>query len=101
MDKNRGRDPAKLQGGDVTSVAWVQWDWPRTLSTPERAILELLDELLDWESFHHADIIMEGLSPLSPRRMQKLLVACDSVKVKRLFLLLRRSPPSRLAKAPR
>lgn len=24
---------------------WGQWDWPLTLSTPERALLELLDEL--------------------------------------------------------
>jgi transcriptional regulator with AbiEi antitoxin domain of type IV toxin-antitoxin system len=29
---------------------------------------------------------MEGLSNLSPRRLQKLLCDCRSVKVKRLFL---------------
>jgi hypothetical protein len=28
---------------------------------------------------------MEGLSDLAPRRLQKLLVRCRSVKVKRLF----------------
>jgi len=30
-------------------------------------------------------MLMEGLANLSPRRMQKLLVGCRSVKVKRLF----------------
>lgn len=64
---------------------WGQWDWPLTLSTPERALLELLDELPTRESFHQADMLMEGLSNLSPRRLQKLLADCRSVKVKRLF----------------
>lgn len=61
------------------------WRWPLTLSTLERAYLELLDELPDRESFHQADVLMEGLSDLSPRRLQKLLEACRSIKVKRLF----------------
>jgi Transcriptional regulator, AbiEi antitoxin, Type IV TA system/Transcriptional regulator, AbiEi antitoxin N-terminal domain len=65
---------------------WGQWDWPLTLSSPERAILELLDELPLHESFHQADMLMEGLTTLSPRRLQKLLDDCRSVKVKRLFL---------------
>jgi len=30
--------------------------------------------------------LMEGMSDLSPRRLQTLLEACASVKVKRLFL---------------
>ena len=61
------------------------WDWPLTLSTPERAILELLDKLPERESFEHVDKLMEGLSTLSPRRLDKLLADCHSVKVKRLF----------------
>lgn len=64
---------------------WGQWDWPLTLSSPERAILETLDELPERESFHQADMLMEGLATLSPRRLQKLLEDCRSVKVKRLF----------------
>ena len=64
---------------------WGQWNWPLTLSTPERAVLELLDELPDRETFHQADMLMEGLSSLSPRRLQRLLRACTNVKVKRLF----------------
>jgi hypothetical protein len=64
---------------------WGQWDWPLTVSTPERAILELLDELPRRETFHQADMLMEGLATLSPGRLQELLDDCRSVKVKRLF----------------
>ena len=64
---------------------WGQWEWPLTMSSPERAILELLDEVPERETFHQADVLMEGLRNLSPRRVQTLLVACRSVKVKRLF----------------
>lgn len=67
-------------------MPWGQWNWPLTYSTPERAILELLDELPERETFHQTDMLMEGLASFSPRRMQRLLVACTSVKVKRLFL---------------
>jgi len=65
---------------------WGQWEWPLTMSSPERAILELLDEVPERETFHQADVLMEGLRNLSPRRLQTLLVACRNVKVKRLFL---------------
>lgn len=68
-----------------TVERWGQWDWPLTLSTPERAILELLDEVPERETFHHADKLFEGLSGLRPKRLQKLLTDCKNVKVKRLF----------------
>jgi hypothetical protein len=58
---------------------------PLRYSSKERAVLELLDELPEHESFHQADALMEGMSDLSPRRLQNLLEACASVKVKRLF----------------
>lgn len=77
-----GKDP--FEHG-VTSQPWGQWDWPLTLSTPERALLEMLDELPSHESFHQVDKLVEGLTTLSPRRLQKLLVDCRSVKVRRLF----------------
>jgi hypothetical protein len=73
-----------LQAG-LTIQPWGQWDWPLTLSSPERAILELLDELPEHESFHQVDKLMESLTNLSPRRLQKLLEGCRNVKVKRLF----------------
>jgi hypothetical protein len=65
---------------------WGQWEWPLTMSSPERAILELLAEVPERETFHQADVLMEGLGNLSLRRVHTLLVACRSVKVKRLFL---------------
>ena len=68
-----------------TIIPWGQWDWPLTLSAPERAILEVLDGLPAHESFELADKFMESLTTLRPRRLQKLLVDCKSIKVKRLF----------------
>lgn len=72
-----------LTTGGTTSAKWK--DWPLTLSTPELALLQLLDELPQHESFHQVDKLFEGLANLSPHRLQKLLVDCQSVKVKRLF----------------
>jgi len=72
--------------GGVSTINWGGLDsWPLVVSTPERAVLELLDELPNQESFHQVDVLMEGLTSLSPRRLQKLLQDCRSVKVKRLF----------------
>lgn len=73
-----------LQGGMLIRH-WGQWRWPLVMSTPERAYLELLDELPQNETFHMADVIMEGLVTISPRRMQALLEKTKSIKVKRLF----------------
>ena len=65
---------------------WGKWDWLLVASSPERAILELLDEVPERETFHQADMLFEGLRNLSPRKLQPLLETCRSVKVKRLFL---------------
>ena len=72
--------------GGLTRLSWGHWDWPLGLSTPERAILELLDEVPARETFHQADKLMESLRTLSPRRLQQLLEECSNIKVKRLFL---------------
>ncbi len=69
----------------LTSLSWGQWDWPLTLSVPERAYLELLDQLPRYETFHQADMLMQAASNFSPRRLQELLSDCASIKVKRLF----------------
>ena len=81
---NTGESADALQAGEFRRM-WDQGEWPLTVSRPERALLELLDELPKNESFHQVDVLVEGLRNLSPRRMQKLLVDCKSVKVKRLF----------------
>jgi len=72
-----------LAGGPTLSP----WRWPMRLSSPERAILEALDELPDHESFHTVDVMFQGLTNLRPRRLMSLLQACRSVKVKRLFFV--------------
>jgi hypothetical protein len=74
-----------LQELSLKTLPWGQWGWPLTISRRERAILELLDELPNRESFHQADVIMQGAATLSPKRLQVLLDKCLSVKVKRLF----------------
>jgi len=82
-----------LQAGTVRALG--EGDRALIVSTPERAFLELLAELPDRESFHHADMIAEGLRTLSPRRLNLLLKDCRSVKVKRLFFWFadRHAPP--------
>lgn len=82
---DRTADPAPIHG----SLKWRYFgdgDWPIILSTPERAILELLDQLPGRETFHQTDMLMEGLVNLSPERLNRLLRECRSVKVRRLFL---------------
>jgi hypothetical protein len=74
-----------LASASLTQQPWGHWHWPLILSTPERAILELLDEVPDRETFHQADVLMEGLRNLSPKRLEMLLEDCKSIKVKRLF----------------
>lgn len=87
---------------DLTIQPWGHWDWPLTLSSPERAVLELMDELPGRESFHQVDKLMEGLVNLSPRRLQKLLEDCKSIKVKRLFFFFAdRHEPAWLKKIER
>jgi hypothetical protein len=84
----KGVNAQPSRGADAGFLVqpWGEWDWGLVLSAPERAILELLDELpAGRESFEQADKLMEGLSNLSPHRLQKLLARCRSIKVKRLF----------------
>jgi hypothetical protein len=76
---------ASRNNATTTVQPWGQWNWPLVLSTPERAILELLDELPSRETFHQADQLFGGMANLSPRRLQELLADCRNVKVKRLF----------------
>jgi len=76
---------SKALDGALRINRWGQWNWPLVMSMPERAYLELLDELPHKETFHMADVIMEGLVNLSPRRTQLLLESCKNIKVKRLF----------------
>jgi hypothetical protein len=59
------------------------------ISTPERAIFELLEyRTLDDSSYEHANLLFESLRTLRPKLVQSLLEACTSIRVKRLFLHL-------------
>ncbi len=71
---------------DSTKQPWATFAGVLVISTPERAILELLDEVPKHETFHQADMLMQGLTNLSPSRLNKLLANCHNIKVKRLFL---------------
>ena len=61
--------------------------WQLIMSTPERAILEAIDELPESESFHNLDMIFEGLTTLRPRLLTELLNNCRKIKTKRLFFV--------------
>ena len=63
------------------------WDWQLVTSEPERAVLEIMDELPDHESFHTLDMVFQGLTTLRPRLLTALLNSCKKIKVKRLFFV--------------
>ena len=63
------------------------WRWPIRASSPERAILESLNELRSGSGFDHLDKIFESLTTLRPKQLMALLAACRSVKVRRLFFV--------------
>ena len=50
--------------------------------------LPALESVLTAVTFEHADELMQGLVNSSPRKLDTLLKACKSVKVKRLFFWL-------------
>jgi hypothetical protein len=85
-------DSAAAQGrlGDVglSRFSWETWPWDLLYSSEERAILEVLDDVPKHETVYDADALLQGLVNLRPVRLMKLLKACRSVKVKRLFLAL-------------
>lgn len=61
---------------------------PLKISCPEKAYLEMLMDVPQRVSFDHADEIMQGMTSLSPRKLEPLLLACRNVRVKRLFFWL-------------
>ena len=83
-----GDDSVGIEKFDVGAGATVDvWRWPIQASSPERAILEALDELPRHASFDNLDKIFEGLVSLRPKQLTALLSACRSVKVRRLFFV--------------
>ncbi|HQS22902.1 MAG: hypothetical protein B7Y11_01710 [Sphingobacteriia bacterium 24-36-13] len=70
----------------TATVPWKEGMAELKISCPEKACLEMLNEVPEKISFEHADQLIQGMTTLSPRTLQKLLEHCTNVKVKRLFL---------------
>ena len=76
---------------DKASIKENEWEADRPpvyFSCPEKAMLELLADIPDAVTFEHANELMQGMVNLSPRKLDALLKACNSIKVKRLFFWL-------------
>jgi Transcriptional regulator, AbiEi antitoxin, Type IV TA system/Transcriptional regulator, AbiEi antitoxin N-terminal domain len=71
----------------VTPFSFSDLELPLIISTPERASLELIDELPKHESWETVTETFAGLVNLRPALVMKLLKACKSIKTKRLFLV--------------
>jgi hypothetical protein len=84
-DPDLGIADARSNPGETAPS--LPWDWELVMSSPERAILEALDELPDQESFHNLDMAFESLATLRPRTLSALLRSCKKIKVKRLFFV--------------
>ena len=82
-DRDGPSDGPETMSGPTVAV----WRWPIKASSPERAILEAIDELPNRASFHNLDMIFEGLVSLRPKQLGALLAICRSVKVRRLFFV--------------
>ncbi len=83
-----GDDPVGIEESDIGVGAAVDlWRWRIRASSPERAILEAIDDLPRHASFEKLDKVFEGLVSLRPKQLTVLLAACRSVKVRRLFFV--------------
>lgn len=91
-----------LLSGNTDSSNVLPWKWQLRMSSPERAILEAMDELPDHESFHNLDMLFESLTTLRPKMLSALLHSCRKIKVKRLFFVFadRHDHPWRKRLAP-
>ncbi|MFT5387607.1 MAG: hypothetical protein ACI9E5_000738 [Candidatus Omnitrophota bacterium] len=70
----------------VSNVLFGSWDWEINVSSPERALFEMMADVPKKETFHMVDVVIEGAVTLRPDLINSLLVNCKNIKVKRLFL---------------
>jgi hypothetical protein len=63
-------------------------DFTIRISSPERALMEMLYLVPANQGFDEAERIMESMMALRPALVQKLLENCNSIKVRRLFLYM-------------
>ena len=76
-----------LNRDETRAKKTLPWEWNLIVSKPERAIMEAIDELPDYESFHNLDMIFESLITMRPSLLSELLHNCKKIKVKRLFFV--------------
>ncbi|OGR51315.1 MAG: hypothetical protein A3I11_07260 [Elusimicrobia bacterium RIFCSPLOWO2_02_FULL_39_32] len=74
--------------GDLGLVRKEMGSFSIKVSSPERAMMEVLHLVPLKESYDEAKLLMEGLTTLRPTLVQDLLEECGSIKVKRLFMHL-------------
>ena len=72
---------------DAGYEKWLPWGWTLRMSTPERAILESLDELPYSYTFSLLDTMFRSLVPLRTELMANMLRSCRKTEVKRLFFV--------------
>jgi len=77
--------PDNMQGSYVNFPAG---EFTIRISSPERAVMEMLYHVPAKQGFDEAARIMESLLTLRPVLVRKLLETCTSIKVKRLFLYM-------------
>jgi len=70
----------------LTSIAFGHWDWQIHYSSRELALFELLAEIKTGTDFEFVDRYFESMTVLRSRLINALLLACTSIKVKRLFM---------------
>lgn len=74
-----------LSSGSLKTVPmpWGEGEWP--VASAEQAMLEIMALIPKSISFEHGDNLMQGMTSLSPRRLDLLLRACKHIQAKRLF----------------
>lgn len=68
--------------------SWKEGKSELVISSPERALLELLLDVPNKVPFDHANQLIQGMTSLSPHSLQALLEKCQNIKVRRLFFWL-------------
>lgn len=84
--KHDQNDFSQVLKENTISFPWREEMPQLILSNPERAILELLTDVPNKVSFEHAEQIFQGMTSLSPSKLQELLKVCDNIRVRRIFL---------------
>lgn len=67
---------------------WRDNSPPLLISCAERALLEIVSGVPKYTSVEHAYQLMQGLTTLSPDKIQDLMENCHSIKTRRLFFWL-------------